>query len=493
VGYARGVDGWAGRVIDNRYVVESVLGRGGMGLVLRAHHKFTGEEVAIKVLRPELELDPHLQERFLNEARAPSAIGHRGIVRVLDAGKAPDGLLYLVMELLVGRSLRIPMARGELAASEIRRIMLELLDALGAAHARGFVHRDLKPDNVFLVAPSDAVKLLDFGIAKVLDGGAARVRTASDATLGTPAYMSPEQLNDPRSVDARTDLWAAGIICYEALSGQLPFRADTAPSLMVAIATKDPDPIRAHMQNVSPAIEAFFARALSRDLNTRFSSTSEMAAALAALPIGGSKPPARSSAAMAATLATDAPPPPAARVAPPQASPRRTRAFALGGIALVAIIATAIIASRTHEKPAQAVESTDSGIAPVTCKAVCAASARCGWGNALCESECESRPGARPCLELAYSNDCDAAARCWFDLGCKGGGPQGTGLCSTAMVCQSKCRPGDFDCGCDCARLMAPSKTLALLRVDTCAINCVFADGCMERLCPNYIEECARQ
>lgn len=489
------MEGWAGRVIDNRYIVESVLGAGGMGLVLRARHKFTGEEVAIKVLRPELELDPHLQERFLNEARAPSAIGHRGIVRVLDAGKAPDGLLYLVMELLVGRSLRIPMARGELAASEIRRIMLELLDALGAAHARGFVHRDLKPDNVFLVAPTDVVKLLDFGIAKVLDGGVGRVRTASDATLGTPAYMSPEQLNDPRTVDARTDLWAAGIMCYEALSGQLPYRADTAPALMVAIATKEPDPIRVHMPTATPAQEAFFARALSRDPNTRFSSTSEMAAALAALPVGGSRPAARSSIAMAATMATGAPPPVASAL-PAAAPPRRSRALLVGGIGLAAIIAVvAVVASRKDEKPAQPVNAAAPVVTPtgITCKSACEASARCGWGNALCESECESRPGARPCLELAHSNDCDAAARCWFELGCKGGGPQGTGLCSTAMVCQSKCRPGDFDCGCDCARLMAPSKTLALLRVDTCAISCVFDENCMERLCPTYVEACARQ
>ena len=127
-------DDWRGRLIDGRYMVESVLGKGGMGLVLKARHKFTGVHVAVKVLRPELQLDTEVQMRFLGEARAPNAIGHPGIVQVVDAGKAPDGLLYLVMELLHGRPLREPLARGELTHPELRRIMLELFDALAAAH-----------------------------------------------------------------------------------------------------------------------------------------------------------------------------------------------------------------------------------------------------------------------------------------------------------------------------------------------------------------------
>ncbi len=124
--------GWAGRIIDGRYVVESVIGAGGMGLVLKARHKFTGADVALKVLKPELELDTEVQMRFLAEARAPNAIGHPGIVAVVDAGKAPDGLLYLVMELLLGKPLRIPLARGELGAPDMRRILLELLEVLPA-------------------------------------------------------------------------------------------------------------------------------------------------------------------------------------------------------------------------------------------------------------------------------------------------------------------------------------------------------------------------
>ncbi|MBL0217000.1 MAG: serine/threonine protein kinase [Myxococcales bacterium] len=278
--------GWPGRIIDGRYAVESVIGAGGMGLVLKAHHKFTGAEVALKVLKPELELDPEIQMRFLDEARAPNAIGHPGIVSVLDAGKAPDGLLYLVMELLVGRQLRIPMARGELRPGDVRRIMIELFDVLGAAHSRGFVHRDLKPENVFLAGPSASVKLLDFGIAKVLDGGLSRARTAAGATLGTPAYMAPEQFHDPSGVDARADLWAAGVMTFEMLAGRLPFRADTTEAMLIAIATREPDPIRVHVPNAPPALEAFFARALCRDRAGRFATAIEMAQAFAALPLG---------------------------------------------------------------------------------------------------------------------------------------------------------------------------------------------------------------
>ncbi|MBA3463599.1 MAG: serine/threonine protein kinase, partial [Deltaproteobacteria bacterium] len=283
--------GWSGRIIDGRYVVESVIGEGGMGYVLKARHQFTGVEVALKVLKPELELDTEIQMRFLAEARAPNAIGHPGIVSVIDAGKAPDGALYLVMELLKGKPLRIPLARGELTVPDMRRILLELLEVLGVAHTRGFVHRDLKPENVFLIAPAQQVKLLDFGIAKVLDAGIARVKTHSGATLGTPAYMAPEQLSDPSGVDPRADLWAVGVMAYEMLAGRLPFRADNAQAMLLAVATQEPDPITAYVRNAPPAIEAFFRRALSRDKTGRFASTAEMAQALAALPLASQVSP----------------------------------------------------------------------------------------------------------------------------------------------------------------------------------------------------------
>jgi eukaryotic-like serine/threonine-protein kinase len=279
-------DDWTGRTIDGRYVVEDTLGVGGMGVVLRARHAFTGERVAIKMLRPQLELNADMQARFLAESRAPSAIGHPGIVRVLDAGKTPEGALYLAMELLEGRSLRVPVARGELSEHEMRRVLLELLDALGAAHARGFVHRDLKPENVFLAGAAGTVKLLDFGIAKVMTPGPGSARTAAGVVMGTLAYMAPEQLHDASSVDARADLWAAGVILFEMIARRLPFSARTLEELFIAVATHEPEPIRRYVPGAPPVLHQFFARALARDPRQRFASAGEMASALTALPLG---------------------------------------------------------------------------------------------------------------------------------------------------------------------------------------------------------------
>jgi serine/threonine-protein kinase len=201
-------------------------------------------------------------------------------------------VLYLVMELLQGRTLRDAMARGDLTHPEIRRIMMELLDALAAAHVRGFVHRDLKPENVFLAGPTGTVKLLDFGIAKVLDAGLANVRTALGVTMGTPAYMAPEQVNNASGVDARADLWAAGVMIYEMLCGKLPFVGATTGAFLLAITTQEPTPIRAYLPTATPAHEAFFSRALARELFRRFPSALEMGQAFTALalPLGLAEP-----------------------------------------------------------------------------------------------------------------------------------------------------------------------------------------------------------
>ncbi|HSN25593.1 MAG TPA: protein kinase, partial [Kofleriaceae bacterium] len=137
---------WVGRVIDGRYVVDGVVGAGGMGVVLSARHKFTGARVALKMVRKDLGLDPEISARFLAEARVPATIDHRGVVKTLDAGQTPDGELYLVMELLAGRSLRAEMQAAPPGLAQIRKIGMELLDVLAAAHARGVIHRDIKPE-----------------------------------------------------------------------------------------------------------------------------------------------------------------------------------------------------------------------------------------------------------------------------------------------------------------------------------------------------------
>jgi serine/threonine-protein kinase len=295
---------WLGRVIDGRYVVESVLGHGGMGVVLAARHKFTRARVAVKMVRSDLGLDAEIEARFLAEARVPTAIDHRGVVKTLDAGKTVEGELYIVMELLNGRSLREQMTSG-LGGPSTRRIGMELLDVLAAAHARAIIHRDVKPENVFLVEPELSVKLLDFGITKLLAGTASVLpRTAAGALLGTLAYMAPEQLADASSVDARADLWSVSVILYEMLSGRRPYRATTVEDMFAVLMKTEPDPIRVAMPSATPDIEAFFARALAREPRQRFSSAAEMAMAFAQLPVAASIPAVATPAGGNMTVAT---------------------------------------------------------------------------------------------------------------------------------------------------------------------------------------------
>src|SRR5262249_29042046 len=281
---------WVGRVIDGRYVVEALIGRGGMGVVLAARHKFTGAPRAVKMVRRGLGIDAEIEARFLAEARIPATIGHRSVVKTLDAGKTPEGELYLVMELLTGRSLRHDMKRG-VGAPSVRRIGMELLDVLAAAHARGIGHRGVKPENVFLVEPDASVKLLDFGITKVLSGGRSVLQlTATGVLLGTLEYMAPEQLADASGVDARADLWAVSVILYEMLAGRRPHRATTVEEMFVALVKGQPDPIRFALPSATPDIEAFFARALAREPEQRFATAGEMAIALARLSLTASAP-----------------------------------------------------------------------------------------------------------------------------------------------------------------------------------------------------------
>ncbi|HSK02645.1 MAG TPA: serine/threonine-protein kinase [Kofleriaceae bacterium] len=405
-------DEWTGQDIDGRYVVESVLGRGGMGIVLRARHRFTGAGVAVKMLHAELSGDARMQERFLTECRAAAAIGHPAIAQVLDAGKTPDGELYLVMELLEGRSLRAAMAGAATDVTEggsprrdrrlppeaARRIVLALLDALGAAHARGFVHRDLKPENVFLAGPAGTVKLLDFGVAKSLTGTSSY--TAAGIVLGTVSYMAPEQLADASTVDGRADLWAVGVMLYELLAGALPYRASNLGEMMSALTLSEPVPIGVHLPGVDPSVRAFFARALARNRAQRFATAYDMAQALAAAAIETAVPPPQTMGGMPTTVSGETDPqraartllapaggvqPPAQPLAPrpapvpmvrplvPSISPapgraapgrsapdpeRRWLALAIAAVAVVAIVAGVIaIATSGHGRSAAAADA----------------------------------------------------------------------------------------------------------------------------------------
>jgi serine/threonine-protein kinase len=208
------------------YQVDGELGRGGMGIVYSATHPVIGKRVAIKVLKRSLSQNPASVERFLQEARAVNQIGHPNIIDIFAIGKLADGRSYLVMDLLDGEPLRARLKRGPLHVREAAQVIDEIASALAAAHAKGFIHRDLKPDNVFLVAHPGRVdiKLLDFGLAKLLPSAGQRAfRTATGAQLGTPDYMSPEQLRGS-DVDGRADVYSLGVMAIEILTARRPRR-----------------------------------------------------------------------------------------------------------------------------------------------------------------------------------------------------------------------------------------------------------------------------
>ena len=524
---------WIGRIIDGRYLVDSVLGSGGMGVVLRTRHKFTGALVAVKMLRADLHVDAELEARFLAEARAPNAIGHAGIVQVLDAGRTPEGELYLAMELLAGQPMRLAVSRG-LGAPTIRRISLELLDALSAAHARGFVHRDLKPENVFLAEPNGTVKLLDFGIAKVLAGDLGGApRTAAGVVLGTLAYMAPEQLADARGVDARADLWAIGVMIYEMLSGRLPYRATTLEQMFVMLARDEPDSIRAYISDVSPSIEAFFTRALVRDPRARFGSAVEMAAALAQLPlVSPVSPPIVAQLGGAVTAATGLGTAPtgavlaatsfAATIAPTrarageslahrglrarrcrrdrdrcrdhdrdargQAESDRARGRARPGPAPVPVPAPVeppTFAAPPPDEPATVHPAT------MSCKAACTALDRCHLRATNCLDDCQNSH-LHGCLET-IGPDCDRFAACYLKPVCGAVG-NGHASCAATYACQtSRCKFGDTTCGCACVANAAFANLSEILSVDGCLLQCGADQACIQRNCATSINRCNGQ
>jgi serine/threonine-protein kinase len=268
----------AGTVVDGRYRVLRPLDAGGMGAVFVVEHVFLRKEMALKVLRTELAVDPGAVARFEREARAASAIEHPNIVRVNDFGRSGE-LVYLVMELLQGQPLSAEMGdRVRMQPERAVAICAEILRALEAAHGAGIVHRDLKPENVFLVQ-SGGVKLVDFGIAQLKITGEARL-TSSGAVMGTPLYMAPEQVRGQRDLDARVDLHAVGVMLYEMLAGQPPYQGEQFGPIAHAILTGTPPELRAVAPDVDPALAAIVMKAFAPDREKRFSSARELREAL---------------------------------------------------------------------------------------------------------------------------------------------------------------------------------------------------------------------
>ncbi|WP_437878663.1 protein kinase domain-containing protein [Sorangium sp. So ce513] len=275
-----------GRTIDGRYEVQAVVGEGGMGTVYEVRHKSLGRLFALKVLRRDIAQDAELVARFIQEAKAAAAIGHPNIVAVSDFGAievepGQPELPFFVMEFLTGTSLAA-LLRSErtLPAERVGQIMLQCAAALGAAHAAGVIHRDLKPDNVYLVRNGDQefVKLLDFGVAKVAGG---KRLTRIGMVFGTPHYMSPEQAEGKR-IDGRADIYALGVLMYECFAGRVPFEADTYMGVLTKHMYMSPEPLEQVMPDAS-ALGAFgpiVMRCLAKSPEERFSSMAELAAAI---------------------------------------------------------------------------------------------------------------------------------------------------------------------------------------------------------------------
>src|SRR5260221_4163767 len=272
-----------GALLAGKYLVDGVLGSGGMGMVGRAKHVHLEEMVAIKFLRPGL-WGTDAVARFEREARAAAKIKGDNVARVVDLGNFDDGTPYMVMEYLEGEDLEQRLRRhGPLAVKDVVDFVIQACEAIAEAHGLGIIHRDLKSSNLFVVRcpdGSERIKVLDFGIAKWAGGlGADMAVTRTLTVMGSPVYMSPEQLKSSRNVDARTDVWALGVILYELLTARVPFDGDEIPELYMKISCGPAPPLG--RRDVPDGLEAVIRRCLEKSREKRYKNVAELAKALA--------------------------------------------------------------------------------------------------------------------------------------------------------------------------------------------------------------------
>ncbi|MBX3189158.1 MAG: serine/threonine protein kinase [Labilithrix sp.] len=307
-----------GTTVGGRYIVRGILGEGGMGTVYEAEHMGLGRAVAIKVLNPTQAKKRVAVKRFQQEARAAGAIGHPNICEVYDLGLLDDGSPYLVMEKLTGTTLADRIGReGGLPFDELADVMIQVLSGLIAAHDKGIVHRDIKPENIFLarrVGCPPIVKILDFGVSKMMpafQGGEEQLDlTRTGMVMGTPYYMSPEQARGERNLDGRVDVYACGIMMYEAIAGKRPFLAPNYNALLLAIINTTPTPLREVRPATPPALEAIVARSMAKARADRYPTANHVLRDIQALALAAP-----------------------ARVPAPPTAEERKRAPVLGGTA----------------------------------------------------------------------------------------------------------------------------------------------------------------
>ncbi|MGF1468312.1 MAG: TonB family protein [Sandaracinaceae bacterium] len=271
-----------GQILANKYRVERLLGQGGMGSVFVAENQVLRKRVALKVMNQRFSAEPSAVQRFLREAVAASRVSHPGIVQVFDAGEH-DGRPWIAMELLEGQSLGDRLDQGAMPVPEMVAMARGVLSALAAVHQEGIIHRDLKPDNIFLVRGRDGTttaKVLDFGIAKDTSEGALNKLTATGAVVGTAYYLSPEQAKGLADIDARTDVYAMGVVLYECVSGRMPFEAETITQLIAKMFTEAPRPLREVAPHVPPPLEHVIMSCLASERTDRYPSASALLGAL---------------------------------------------------------------------------------------------------------------------------------------------------------------------------------------------------------------------
>ena len=346
------------------YRIIKMLGQGGMGAVYLAEHTLLGRRAAIKVLQPALSANQDIVQRFFNEARAATAIADPGIVQIFDFGYDATGSAYIVMEFLEGEALDARISRfGRLAPPDALRILRQVSSSLHAAHSRGIIHRDLKPENIFLVvdrevAGGERAKLLDFGIAKLTGDVGQGSKTSTQAIMGTPMYMSPEQCRGAGYVDLRADLYSLGCVLFTMLVGRPPFEAEGVGELIAMHLREPAPPPSRFVPTTPPAVDALVLRCLAKSPDERYASAADLATAIDALltsgaagptgpqPIVGGAGSLSAPSLSATTLSGSAAAIPAAGTVTGGAGSKRGPVVAIGAIAAVAIaVVVAVVAS----------------------------------------------------------------------------------------------------------------------------------------------------
>ena len=281
-----------GDIVAGKYRVDRVLGAGGMGVVVAGTHVELGHRVAIKFVRPSALNEPGLQERFLREARTAARLKSEHVAKVLDVGKLDSGVPYIVMELLEGCDLaHVVSEHGALSVDVAASYVAQACEAVAEAHALGVVHRDIKPQNLFLttgIGGEVVVKVLDFGVSKGDVAGFASL-TQSTTVIGSPLYMAPEQMRCARDADARSDVWSLGIVLFQLLTGRVPFDADSMPALCLKVVNDLPPSMARERLEVPAGLVTIVMRCLAKDPAQRFRDAAELGAALApfAMPAHG--------------------------------------------------------------------------------------------------------------------------------------------------------------------------------------------------------------